>query len=317
VEDVTGAYSVYAWGWGARYDRRYGYRYAGYSVGVSASTSPRTKSIAAAAGHQIAGGASVGRLTSLISALTDAPVANADEVVELVGEDSRGTWIATPTQIYRIPQGATTTIQAGDTIRYGDSLSDQIRYASFNRGTVPDWLMAVVITPDTTGGQVVSPVVFLNEQVPLTFVTASGKLRFRFSLNTTPEAEEAFWRLIDAEEDATGDAWATYIKGDSGIFPATVNPAELVAQTILRRSTAAIQIGGKVRAGMWKLLSRATTAHARVIWYVSLPSQTEAADAAGDYLVVYEGTLPATEVATGGVDRLLPMTAGEFECDLT
>lgn len=314
TSDASGNQTISMWGWAAKYELQFGYRYGGYTVGIHAENSPRTHELAQAVGDRLAAGATVGRFLNTLGAVVGSPTANLAETVSEIGQDWAGYWVATPTQIYRVPEGATPTVSVGQQLQFGQSLCDGINYAECNQGVAPSWASVLVLTPQLTGGQVSGPIGFLNQVQSLSQVVVSGVRRFRFPIYASPDVAAAFWQQVDADEDATGGAWAKAIQGGGGVFPATINPATAITSTALRRSTAIVGIGATSHPGLWGVIADAINVHSRVLWLVALPDLKDKAVDPTDLPASITDGFTVTDMAAAPADVVTPPYLGEDSC---
>lgn len=315
IKDADGNTLLIAWGWAAKYEKQFGYRYSGYTVGVHDQDSRRTLSLAAAIGERLASGATVGQFLKTLGAVVESPVAEEKETVTNVGQDAAGGWISTDTRVYRMPSGAAATVSPGQIVNFGQSLCDGVLYAELNRGTLPSWVEILAITPELMSNQVSGTIGFLNQAQPLTRLTISGVQRFRFPVCATKETAAQFWAQIDRAEDATNDAWARAIQGSGGVFPTTINPAVAIASTALRRGTAIVSLGVTGLAPTWGIIADAINPHSRVVWTGRLPDIVDKADTVvSDMIDPPTGGVTMSDLASAPVDYLLTPYPGENSC---
>lgn len=320
----TGEQTTIMWAWAVEFDYDYAYRYAGYTVGVNLSTPERTKSVAVALGDSAAGGASVGRFLRAVGAITDSATADEDDTVELIGEDGEGWFVATTRTLYRLKNGMTPIVSAGDTVRYGDSLSSGFQYHSFNRGTTPEWVSVIILSPNDTGGQITGTLGFENTAKELTRPTIAGVPRVRFPVLGDPSVVDQFWEVVDAGEDESNQALYRLLSGGGGSLPPTIVPAAVLAQTFLRRGAATVELGGGANQEALSFVDSTINAHARILWGVNMTELSdlsvefyddftdEQSDELGDLVETVE-MLDDTP-ASPAMDSLHSLALGEGAC---
>lgn len=109
------------WGIGAKFDRKYLARHFGYLIGLEKASSESYHDLLNAIFDTWAFGTTPKTLVALANALLGVPLAQNDgEAVEGLYFDARGPFVATDTQIYRIPANASDRVLRGQRLYRGD-----------------------------------------------------------------------------------------------------------------------------------------------------------------------------------------------------
>jgi len=111
------------WAFKGKFDFENVYRHFGTMLGLHMVTSQRYKDTINAIMDCLVQGTSLAHLEALLALMYDVPlIREAREGVQVISEDRRGPFVATDCHIYRLPQGARASCQAGQELRAGDQL---------------------------------------------------------------------------------------------------------------------------------------------------------------------------------------------------
>lgn len=196
-------------------------------------------------------GASELRFRQFLAAICDVPIADGDETVESIFDSDDCLWIATDRRVYRHHIDATATVAVGDVLAAGQTMTDAMRIDSFGAGTLPAGLTGLsldlaLLSSDTFGG-----LFFANESLPVAVTTDNfGYTELRFDIGGWPAdvdwlfdtlqargraADQTLAMLLDRRDNKVGQPTAANL-------PTRINPAEFVAENVLRSNAVLVRI---------------------------------------------------------------------------
>lgn len=136
----------------------------------------------------VAEGTNDHRLTQLVCLLYDVPCTETKEIVEAIGTDIRGRWLATDRAVYRAPLSASFRDPVGTTLDPGTILTDAIRPI---RGRSFPENVPLVLERRFLGTSYASGLVFPNGDFPLTRHLRTR--RWTFPVTGREEDVNRFW----------------------------------------------------------------------------------------------------------------------------
>lgn len=243
-EDGEEDREIELWGVSTLLDKNYLFSRWGSAVKIVGQSSRNYREFLNAYIDGLNDGGTAQNIRSAISAICDIPIAKASgEVVEDIAQDQRNLLIITDQQVYKFHIDDEATVSIGDRLKKGQPLTDSLRFYEFNRGIVPDDLVAISFGPELLRGEYRSGVTFSNQTVPVTVeADVDGKTKLSFALGGYPEDVDKFWSEVHARGVAEGivlaDAWDI-------TYPATVNPIEFAVENLLRHNAFAVKIKPK------------------------------------------------------------------------
>ncbi len=292
------------WAAGAEFDTDLIHSRWGRVIGLKAPSSARYRTLVNDALDCIVSGTSELSLRRIIAGVYGLPVARGTETVELVTQDNRGWCIATDVAVYRAKAGATPAVAVGDTVVAGQSLCEDLRFHSLNRGVFPETVRALCLGRSLLVGDYESELVFENRDLPTSYTEdAFGNPDFRFPIGGTAADVEQFWADTKARGEVLGgglaefcDVRETPLGPPSALnLPTTLNPAAFLAANFLRGNcllvelrTAGVDIIPGTEAAFSALLRRLVPPGVVVLLAVELvpPPETATLPADAAYSIV-------------------------------
>lgn len=206
-----------------------------------------------------------------IASMAGCPIALSDETVDRLYDDAGGWVVVTDSRVYRLPIGVEPVVARGDILKAGDPLGDDLLFdlepdgESLSAQIVP----AVVLQPHHTAADISGPLVFFNETMATTTVTANGRTRLRVHIDGDADDIAAFWAA--AEPDDGPDLLDLLQPGDEGIrdkqLPASANPAAVLLATSLAGAIAAsVTVDGSADLSLAKQLWSPGTPVLLTVW---------------------------------------------------
>ncbi len=200
------------WIYRGSFDRDYVYQHYGYAIGLRLPPTEAGKRLVNIVYDSLVGGTSEFLVRNAVATALGVPIVESDmETVETVTRDARGVLVITDRAVYRFHPNAVATVQPGDVVRRGDTLTNVLRFADFRRGIVPDWLPALAVNRSWLGSCFYSDLIFDNADVPLVVeADHAGMTRVSFALGGFPMDVAHFFDEVHAR----GVAAATVVDED-------------------------------------------------------------------------------------------------------
>ena len=185
-------------------------------------------------------GPTVGSLRGLVSSFLNIPIVKTNEVVAQVYYTSLGGVVETDKNTYNSPPGYTISVQVGDSLVYGDTLTDVVKYV--DNVSQNSWWSTL---PSLVGfsnrlfvGTYESQLFFPNE---IEIVTMSEAGNIIFPVDGTPDDVAAFQLAIN-----TPEIWQLLgleINGVKQLGKSTViNPVDFIMSNYFRNNMACIYL---------------------------------------------------------------------------
>lgn len=257
------------------------YRQFGYVIGMRLRSSRGYRDLLNAVFDAIVGGTVKQQITTAFSVVTGIPlVKEPAEQVEDIWMQQGQRLVITDKNVYHLAADAEVTVAVGDVVHAGDTLSDGLQFIEFNRGLLPDDILAMSVGKSFTNSCFYGDLIFENREVPLTVITddPSGFTKLTWSLGGVPADVEAFFdemhrrgvlaaQTVDACDDGPqvsypGDGCDTFTtqrrkgtlahlldrrenpKGEptAANLPRTINPLRFMVQNVWRNNAYAVKI---------------------------------------------------------------------------
>lgn len=263
----------------------------GSVLSLNGQSSEAYKDLVNAVLDGISQGTSTAHILRAVAAVTGVPVAEGDEVVEVVTQDATNKLIITDQNVYKFPLSAEAVVAVGDEVSLGDQLVDTVSVYEPNTGVVPSFLSQLAFSTGLLFPGL-GELVFQNQEVPLTVTTGvSGKTKVTFPLGGFQTDIDAFFTELHTRGVAAGDTLANYLdlrpvsaqttEPTALNLPATINPLELLFENLLRYCAYVVRL--KLRdlpddgAGLDKLsvLRKIAPPHAMILFVLELADMTD------------------------------------------
>lgn len=225
------------WLYGISLDTRRVFNQFGYAVEMPAIKSTKSyKQAVNAVYDSLIEGPTRHNVEKYLAALGDVPLAEGDEIVEVIGRD----FIATDKNVYHISAESTPNVTVGDTLSRGQTLNNALSFHYLQKGDVPAELHGVLV--EGTFGFHYGQLVFENKDVLPVVTYPGGITRFEFPLGGDPEAVKLFWDSVHELGVATGETLAQKLAvgGTPGVqptefnLPAVINPLQFLVENVFR-----------------------------------------------------------------------------------
>jgi hypothetical protein len=221
----------------------------GYVLGLAGPSGVAYRQVLQARMASLINGNNGRRLQGVIQAMTGVEfVQSRTETVEIVEQDARGLVIATDQRVYRFSSRANAIVAVGDVVSISRPLTDAVQIYEFNRGEVPDDLLALSVPEEFWGGY--GEVVFQNKVVPLQVKQVAGKTYAYFSVGGFGKAVKDFWDTVHARGLEQGATLANLLdirenptdEPQSYNLPPTINPLKFLVEHFFRYHVFAVKI---------------------------------------------------------------------------
>lgn len=287
-------YEIELWLHQPRFDEDNVYKQWGYAAQFRDTNGSNYRDAVNAIFDSAVEGASELRLRQFLSALCDVPIALSTETVESLFTSDGYQWIATDQHVYRHSSNAVATVLVDDTLTPGQTMTDALQIDSFGNGQLPYDLTGLsldlsLLSHDTFGG-----LFFVNDNRPVTVTTDdAGYTDLRFEVGGWPadvdwlfdtmqqrgrDAGQTLAMLLDRRTNQTGQPVASNL-------PATINPAQFVAENVLRNNAVLVRIAvdrlgpAALSLSKLRLLRRLLPPHATVLIELTATALTSTLDA--------------------------------------
>lgn len=266
------------WLFRGQFDWQYAYDHFGYVLGIKMASSQGYKDLLNALFDGLVGGMTGSRLRRALSAMTGTPlVVEASETVEVVEVGCNKVLIATDKNVYQFNGNCVPLVAVGDVVRAGDPLTDVLTIHEFNRGDMPEDLLALALGRGFLASCFYGELVFENREVPLIVDEdhRSGYTYCRFALGGQPLEVTQFFddmhaRGVAAIPPATCDNEGArrgtlahlldtrtklISETKAANLPATINPLRFLITNVLRNNAFVVRIKasgmGRGRVGLY------------------------------------------------------------------
>lgn len=275
------------WVYRGQFDYKTVYRQFGYVLQLNMQSDQNYKDLINAVMDALVEGSAVDHLEQAMSAVTGIPLVREDlEIVERVISESGRNLVITDKHVYRFSTSATITVEAGDTLNAGDPMSDGLLFYDMGRGETPP---AEKVPAITTGRGLLAEGYFgdltwRNVDVTLNREDVDGRVKVSWELGGWPGDVEKFFDDMHAKGLSDGTTLAQLLdtrpnpSGEPplGALPTTINPAQFLAENVLRNNgiIAVIQIDEGVRGvGLEaaRILRKVIPPHALLLLVVTVP----------------------------------------------
>lgn len=230
---------VHIWGWNVEFEADYAYDYSGFISGYREKRSTKdylefTQKLL----PLLVDGPTASRFDDAIVAATGYPLAKYEETVIDITYDHTSRLVITDRSVYRVPMSADVSVTVGQLLVPGSVICSSLIVHEFNRGTLPADCDFITVGPEHFGGKFKHGLTFRNTSLPTTVSEDDGKVRIRFQIDGLESEVEEFWSDVRTAEDRLGRTVLEYLLDQDdpaiGAAPAEINPAEFLAQYILR-----------------------------------------------------------------------------------
>lgn len=265
--DVTDRECAF-WVCHAQIDNQDIYNYWGYVLGILAESSENYRELVDAHFDALMSGTAKTHIDRVLAAVADVPLTlSDDETVEVIATDREHKLVITDKHAYKFQLTATPVVSVGDVVSTGDPLVDAVQVFEFNRGQVPDEVLALTMGKGFLAAGYLDGITFQNKVVPLEVTTdAAGYTRVEFEVGGFPTDVEKFWDDTHAAGISTGQTLANLLdvrrpvtttiaacdttvvlsepSGQPGAasLPATINPLGFLIQNVLRNNAFVVKI---------------------------------------------------------------------------
>lgn len=172
------------------------YRQFGYVLGLRLKSSQSARDFLNAVYDALVIGTTRQQIYTAFSAMTGIPlVLGSKEIVKFIVMDETHRTVITDQQVYHFNLSTTITVQQGDTLYAGDSMTDGLVITEFHHGITPADLPALVIGRNLTAACFHGDLIFENRDVPLEVITndPSGFTKLKFGIGGFPLDVERFF----------------------------------------------------------------------------------------------------------------------------
>ena len=144
------------------------YKQFAYVFGVRLKSSVGYRDLMNAIYNAAVGGMGAADLTMAMSAMTGIPLVKEEkETVEEITVDSRHLLVITDQHVYKYEPMSTPTVQVGQSVSRGQTLTDSLRIDEFNLGKVPSGLRALALGKGFLATCFYGDLIFEDREVPL------------------------------------------------------------------------------------------------------------------------------------------------------
>jgi hypothetical protein len=303
VQDREATLWLYRSGW----DRDAVHTQYGYAVGLQLPSTPQALALVNAVFDCLVEGATERSLEAALSAICDVPLAEGDEVVELIFRDGRHQWVVTSRRAYSFHRDSTVLVRVGDWLAPGQPLTDTLRFFTFHRGQVPPEIKALAVGRGFLDEGYYQDVVFANKEVDLVVEDDGPETptRVYFELGGYPADVERFWSMTHAAGVARGQTLAMLLdtrppeardmRPGPLALPRKVNALGFLLQNVFRNNLLVIQLRPRRQGphhlglGHVRVLRKLLPPHMAYILLMQLETDTDE--------IIMEG--PGSEEAPG------------------
>lgn len=235
----------------AEFDLDYLWKHFGYILNIHRESSLAYKRLINAIFDGVVEGTASKHMSLAFAAITDTPIVLEEtETVEAVVRDHRYLLIVTDQHAYRFSPDADAIVTVGQVVRRYDQLVDTVTFYEFNRGQLPDDLIAIEMPRATLAGDYHGGLAFFNKTVDLEVDTSGIFTKVSFELSGFPGDVEKFWddfhargvdspptlaQLLDQRTNKVGEPTAAAL-------PATINPLKFLVENVLREHAFVVKV---------------------------------------------------------------------------
>jgi hypothetical protein len=307
------------WGFRAGLEARYLATHWGYIAGLSLASSAAYREILTAIFESYVSGPTERQFVRALAALTGIPLVREDQetVVDVVTETTR-LLVITDAHVYEFPRDAVSRVVPGETVRFGQALTDRLEIAGMPAATVLAGLPAVAVSRDWLQGDYQGELVFVNQTVFWEVSTDDdGRTRLEFPLQGHPQDVQRFWDEVHARGVAQGKTLAQYLDvrtnpGDeptAASLPTTVNPLTFLFDNFWRYHTILVRYRPSQQAtGMG--LAHGRVLHQLLTPWTALILLAELELPGESVMIKRSGIAASGETAVD--DALTPLRAGQL-----
>jgi len=284
------------WVYGGQFDLEYLWYHWGYALHAYMQSSTYYKDFLNALADAYVGTPSWRAIQQLFAALTGVPLVIEDtEVVEAIllpAETTQQRQVVTDQHVYLLTSDANVTVQVGDELHGGDSLTDGLRIIdTTDTALTAQELPALALDSSFIHGNYRGELVFANQSVPLEYIgiDENDKAEVRFELGGYESDVESYWEAVHAKGVADGKTLAEYLDKRTdpttppapNTLPTTINPMQLIFDNLLRSNTFFVlmkpqQFPDKAPGGQFfNFLRRALPPHITYLVYVELQPESD------------------------------------------
>lgn len=221
------------------------YRQFGYAVDLQVPSSRTGKNLVNAVYDAITQGTSARAIEEALGAITDVPLAIADDVVQAIEADTRNLWVIGAKNAYRFSPNSQILVSVGDACVAGQALADGLQLFRFNRGQLPDAIRALSVSRGMLAAGFFQDLTFENKSVPLVVEEdVYGYTKVSFEIGGFPGDVDKFWDIVHREGIRKNQTLAMLLDQRPATsrtaqptalgLPATVNPLGFLVQNLFR-----------------------------------------------------------------------------------
>jgi len=167
-------------------DLRWIYKHFGYLLNLESESSELYRSVVDSIFNAYIDGASAVNVFSILAEVTGNIIAKQEETIQSVTSDA----IVTNKSKYPLLPGRTSSVQEGDKVMLGDSLTKEFTPIHINQLAQKDELAAVLLPARYLGPDYFYGIAFINENVPIFQINGQS----RFYVGGSHNDVERFWR---------------------------------------------------------------------------------------------------------------------------
>lgn len=194
-------------------------------------------------------GMSYGRMVSLFGHALHSPVSNEEEIVERIHNSVRKV-IITDKNVYQLPYKAEPSVEVGDSLIAGDSLSNALSIRELQRNSDITNINAITLPKGFIDNTFAYDLSFINENTTPTVNTLNGITEFRFKVGGHPFDVDRFWSEVHSRGLAKGRTIAQGLdqrsekfgEPDKESLPTTINPLRFLIDEIMPGSITLVTI---------------------------------------------------------------------------
>jgi hypothetical protein len=313
------------WAYKGDFDLDLVYMQFGYALKLKLESSEGYKTLLNAFWDMHVLGPAKGSLETMLSALSDAPIAlDPEETVEVVQTEEMSKLVVTSTRVYRASLDANIVVAVGDVINQGDPITDAFEIVELG-GYDPDLsrLPLLSLSDNYLSGGYFSEISFRNASGEVQYLGQDddGKTLICLEASGFPTDLEQFWELAQERGKAEGATLANLLDVRSNPtdeptadnLPSEMNALEFVLDNILKSNLFIVRMRrasfGDDAPGleMIRLLRDVIPPHTAYIVFIEISVDEEVVDleaeGGDDEAGIAESAEPL--VATGSIEEIL------------
>jgi hypothetical protein len=262
-DPISGTGPITLWAYAVEEDWSYLQNQFGWLVNLEGPSSENYRQVLQVLLHSAVRGGHPRALMRLLSACTDAPLAQGQETVQVVTQDRRGLLVITDQNVYRYAQAANPLVTVGQTVYADQPLTDVFQIWDLNRGVLPEGITSLTLDTDflsyysPTSALVLlslgaplfnwpgGPLTFVDQEVPLLVQTnVNGYTMVSWQLEGNPGDVTGFFQYMHQRGVNQGATLANYLdlrpvgarigQPDATMLPKTINPLRWLVANVLR-----------------------------------------------------------------------------------